>query len=455
MKKYDLKFSNDMFERIESNNDLNRFNEIRKTLKMISLIEDNTVIAIDGDWGCGKTFFLREIEYIFKNKEKRPMFQLENEFSYNGVTEKYLDVSKLDNSIVLYYNAWENDMHIDPLQSLLLFLLNELEGNEDIIVGFKEFKEDLPQNILKVLNGIGSSFLGGINNKIKDITGIDTKEVIDGTIDIVKSINNMTTYKDLADSITTTDEIKKAINDILKTILKENTRIVFIVDELDRCRPDYAVRLLESIKHFYDNEKITFIMGVNIKELESTIKKFYGETFDGYRYLHKFFDVITSIKKIDSKKYFNFALENGYGHSMGEIEEKHSDSFQRYENILESMLAFADVYNFSLRDINRYLLMYEMVKPTIGSFSGRDGKETYATINFLIPLILALKVKNESDTRAFYNGTPNFKDICSKMSQRFIKEYEEVLGQNLADIMPAYYEKFSKKRIYYDIVNII
>ena len=62
MKKYDLQFNDEIAQKIISDNELGRYNEVRKLLKIISLIEDNTVIAIDGDWGSGKTFFLKEIE---------------------------------------------------------------------------------------------------------------------------------------------------------------------------------------------------------------------------------------------------------------------------------------------------------------------------------------------------------------------------------------------------------
>lgn len=64
---------------------------------------------------------------------------------------------------------------------------------------------------------------------------------------------------------------------------------MIFVDELDRCKPSFAVQLLERIKHYFGHEKITFVFSVNVSELQYTIKKFYGADFNGTRYLDNFF----------------------------------------------------------------------------------------------------------------------------------------------------------------------
>ena len=73
-------------------------------------------------------------------------------------------------------------------------------------------------------------------------------------------------------------ELKNTFKELLEVIMIEKTnKIVIFVDELDRCNPLFAIKLLERIKHFFDDERFNFIFSTNLNELQYTIKKFYGE----------------------------------------------------------------------------------------------------------------------------------------------------------------------------------
>ena len=76
-----------------------------------------------------------------------------------------------------------------------------------------------------------------------------------------------------------------------------------VIDELDRCKPTFTVNMLETIKHFYSNKKITVIVSTNNLELSNTIRKFYRNGFDGYGYLDKFYDCIINMEIKDIKTY--------------------------------------------------------------------------------------------------------------------------------------------------------
>lgn len=65
-------------------------------------------------------------------------------------------------------------------------------------------------------------------------------------------------------------------------------KVVIFIDELDRCKPTYAVKLLERIKHYFNNDKIIFVFSTNLEELQSSVKCVYGESFNAYRYLDRF-----------------------------------------------------------------------------------------------------------------------------------------------------------------------
>lgn len=459
MKKYNLQFNDEIAEKIISDHELCRYNEVRKLLKIISLIEDNTVIAIDGDWGSGKTFFLKEIEYIIKNKEYRRQLNLNTDIVYNGKKESFLNEKALNNSIILYYNAWENDLYREPLESILFILLNSLKDYKDKIVDFKNFSKELPKRLFEIGQGLGYGILNQINDSIKKTTGINAKKVVKSTIDLINDLEDLKTYEDLANSITTTEEIRKTINELLTEILNKETRIIFIIDELDRCRPDYAVDLMETINHFYNNEKITFLMGINLKEFRNTLQSFYGYHFDSYKYLHKFFDVIINLKKIDTNHYAAFALKNCSGHNMMPIEERFNETTLNHSNYtLLSILELANNYKFSLRDINHCLLMYDLIKTNIEQvlYDYKDDKKAqHAICCFIIPMMIISKVKNIDNVIDFVDKKSNFSQICSTLNKKIRKKHEEKIGSSLDTTIIKYYQNFCENPIYQEIINLI
>lgn len=78
-------------------------------------------------------------------------------------------------------------------------------------------------------------------------------------------------WKAETNRISTMQDFRKALEAL--TIKSDSaTKIVFIIDELDRCRPDYALNLLEIIKHFFTVPNVHFVLGVNLRELENSVK---------------------------------------------------------------------------------------------------------------------------------------------------------------------------------------
>ena len=72
---------------------------------------------------------------------------------------------------------------------------------------------------------------------------------------------------------------------------QRSVRFVIVIDELDRCRPDYAVRFMETIKHVFEVEHVTFVIAANSTEFGHAMSGVYGDKFDGERYLERFFDI--------------------------------------------------------------------------------------------------------------------------------------------------------------------
>jgi hypothetical protein len=85
----------------------------------------------------------------------------------------------------------------------------------------------------------------------------------------------------------------------------ERLPLVIIVDELDRCRPPFAVQLLEKIKHLFNVPAIVFVIAVDKGQLGHSIKSMYGQGMDVGGYLRRFIDLDFSLPKPDTRSFCN------------------------------------------------------------------------------------------------------------------------------------------------------
>lgn len=334
---------------------LNRNSKLIMLSKLLANLEENITISIDGKWGCGKTFFIKQFKYLIDHID-----DYKDDKILNGSDK--LSFKKLhDTNLVVYYNAWENDIHTNVLESLIYNILNEYPNMKNQIADFKDFK--------KVLKSFCRDFLYAASGKVFDINNID----------------KLNSFSDLAKEIITIEEKKAAFNKLVNEILGNKQRLILIIDELDRCKPSFAIELLETIKHFYTNDKITIIVSTNNMELSNTIKNYYGSGFDGYGYLNKFYDFIISLELKDIKIYlqnqFDFCNRTFIYHDMSYL--------------------VMNYCNFSLRECNRYLTFYNMIKSYIESESLFDKDIKYIYTCIFLPLALALKISDVSKYNQF------------------------------------------------------
>ena len=153
---------------------------------------------------------------------------------------------------------------------------------------------------------------------------------------------------------------------------------------MDRCNPVYAVKILEQIKHYFDNERITFVFSVNLSELEHTICKHYGSSFNAGKYLDRFFDWRITLPKAEIP------------------EEK---SLRTSYTIDQTILYMMDKYNMQMRERGKYI---PMVKTACTNIEYYGPSSEYKALNFVIqvfiPLALALKITNPKKYNDFISG---------------------------------------------------
>lgn len=248
--------------------------------KINNLENESVIISINGEWGSGKTTFLNE-EIIAKIK--------------NNKSIKYIN-----------FNAWEYDASNNALLSLFLEILKKIK-----VPKTKKSLEKIIKSLGKILKAIKINFGFSFFN-----AEIDFEKLFEN------SENNT-----LSDEIR---EMKKELNDLIEN--KE--KLLIIIDELDRCKPPFAIELIEVIKHLLSNKNIIIILALNWKQLHKALENTYGLINDPKEeYLDKVVDWKFDLNDLNDKEKI-----------IRSIAEK-NDDFMKQESSDELIKWIASQYN--------------------------------------------------------------------------------------------------------------
>ena len=230
--------------------------------KLHHLDNEAFIIAISGSWGTGKTEFAKIFRNLLTDKEIKHCSEdyakiiKENRYNNEGEDE------------VIYFNAWQNDFFDDPLIPFSRMLIERVCKNHQT-----EYQEADKQF---------TSYLRMLRNAKNDEP------------------------EDNNDNLPLDKRIEK-LNDALQACISEKNqkKVVVQVDELDRCKPTFAIQLLEIVKHLFNVKGLVFMFFLDIKELRHCVKTVYGNEFDAVGYLERFFDYTSMLPKGNEEKLFN------------------------------------------------------------------------------------------------------------------------------------------------------
>ena len=321
--------------------------------------ENGKVISIDGEWGIGKTFF--------KDKFKG---ELEN--------EKF---------IVMEYNAWENDYEEDPFPSLVGNMVSQMESFnkssdvEKVINNIKTnslkiLKELMPVLVVGLAKYFGVEEVFKIFEEAKEGTKIITKNITEIIFDYNKKEKTIEDFKNsMSDFRIEYTQYKQSLE---IDSPERRSKVIILIDELDRCKPNYALKVLERIKHFFNIPDYIFVFLNNKKQIESTVNSIYGIK-NGDVYLEKFYDLELNLPVPDKKEFINMLIENNFENSDYDLFERFLfDAFKFY---------FVDS-DLSLRVIEKSFIYYKTIvdlKPNFRTF--------FETLSF--PLFFFEKIFNK------------------------------------------------------------
>lgn len=325
-----------------------------KVIDFAHLIEQDTynsnssskVYSISAEFGIGKTFFCEKLQQVLARDKVK--------------------VGKL--------NIWEMDFYENPLIPILAEL-NKLYSKKG---------KNLPS---KIVNAIGSSSFKALLSICETSAKALSNNVLGvDAIEICKE-------KFLSEGIYNSyNECQNALKELKSALCKwassqKGKPIVIIIDELDRCKPDYAVRILEVLKHFFDVPGFVFVLAIDEEQLKNSVRTLFGTTnYEGYKrkfisnsfnlpepdklvfteYLYTKSNIDSYIEKIQKDKrelVFKVSIYNSflctlsyseYGNANKQETAKNFNKTQTSETIIKKYFAaYSDCFGFSLRKMEQ------------------------------------------------------------------------------------------------------
>lgn len=293
--------------------------------KVISLLTsdiDISPMVIDGHWGTGKTEFCHKLMGKFETEHN----------SYR----------------LLYIDAFQADHADNPLLTILAEVLSLLPDGEQ--------KQSLREKIVPVVRyGIKTTLKAGVSHLLRE----NADDIADGLEEHLQKAADKAIDASVMAMLKDHEEAQgnlKALKIVLAQVAQDNPIVIFI-DELDRCRPDFAVQMLEVIKHTFHVDNVKFVLVTNTTQLRAAINHSYGPLVDAQRYLDKFLKFrfylpefipgTGSNKTLTSIKHFNDLVGKSSALKNTVINNHNNSTYKFSESIIrQNQLSLREVETF-------------------------------------------------------------------------------------------------------------
>ncbi len=330
---------------------LKRSDVAEKLTKLISGQSDPFVISLHGHWGTGKTFLLKR-------------------------WQKQLDK---DGFQAIYFNAWEDDFCDDPFVAIIGQLSHFLKRK-----GIKRLAD-------KIRKAAKPLLIQGALSAGRNVSGMNPDVILEQFAE--------KTLAEYSRQVEKKNELKTALQKLSGKVKADTGHpLVFIIDELDRCRPTFAIELLERVKHIFDIPDMVFVFGINRDELCSSIRSVYGE-IDADTYLRRFFEMEFLLPDIDSKVFCKHLIGR---YQLEQFFTKLSEStgntayYSGFEQFCRFFQALCGYFGLSLRDIDYCTRLIV--------FMGKNSAENNYLFQPLLPLLILLRLKNKTLYEEYIRG---------------------------------------------------
>lgn len=376
---------------------LDRKKLAEKLTTYLNRLNDGAVLAIDAPWGEGKTWFARNWEADLKKNEYK----------------------------TIYIDAFEQD-YIDEPFVLLASELLQIIKKDGTASENKNFKKTATQ-VAKATLSTGAKI--GVNLGARLLVGnIDLNEEFEKSIEEVGSYSADSISKIIENRFENYNKEKEStiqFKDIVKKYAqKQEKPIVVFIDELDRCKPTFAVSLIERIKHYFDVPNMIFILLLNKEQLENAVQGVYGSNTDASKYLDKFVNFYFNLPKNNSNEHNEkIKMTNFIKMTMAKYKFESNSENDIFINWIYNWAVY---FKLSLRDIEKCVALYAFAQPL-------------KNLSFHISYFIAFKIKYPKIFNALKNSDISAHEKAKNIIDDFIIESELKNDRSFKEeILPLY-----------------
>lgn len=229
------------------------------------------VVLVDGEWGSGKTTFVRMWAASLRNEGRT----------------------------VVEVNAWAGDYGDSPFEDIVKQFERGLREQHGLLSYWRQ--------PVAFARGAAVAWASSVKVLSVLVAGLDSNAI--GSIaTLVRALHRA------AKTCRSQEERMRSLKERLSTVAlyyrtKRRRSLVLVIDEIDRCRPDYALRFLETVKHVFEVPNVTFVVAANATELGNAVNGVYGTGFDGRGYVERFFDIRLVLPVGDRRNFVKRCLE--------------------------------------------------------------------------------------------------------------------------------------------------
>ena len=351
------------------------------------------VISIHGGWGTGKTFML-----------KRWQKELEGKNTSHGPKYK-----------AIYFNAWDDDFCDDPLLAIIGQLANYFRGSALMTYA---------QQVAHVGAPLLRANINGVLNRFTGLT-LDASSFTPKVRDLPDEYRQQRETK---------DALKQRLAELATKVVEETGHpLIFIIAELDRCRPTFAIELLERVKHIFEVPNIVFALGINRDELCKSLKSVYGD-IDADTYFRRFFDLEFNLPPVDAPAFGKYLMQRyelwQFFTSLSE-EANHPAHLRDFKTLEENFPAIWARLGLSLREIDYCVRSIAMV--------GRNTSLRQPMLSWWLGVLIPLQMKNSTLYKKYIEGECLGSEVINYLDKNLLPDDENERSRQTLWMIEAFF----------------
>ncbi|HGO5815592.1 TPA: P-loop NTPase fold protein [Mannheimia haemolytica] len=386
---------NELCSSFDTRDDFNRKSIAEKLIRLLTSDDiDVSPMVIDGSWGIGKSEFCLKTIDLIKNEHH-------------------------DEYHVVYIDAFKTDYTGEPVLALLGEIINTCCPDDESRESFINTMGNAAGFLLKTALKTAVSYI--VRENAEDLKE-EFSEAIKGTSSTIIDNAVSSLLKDQVEAEKNIKTLQNTLNEI-----SNNKKIIIFVDELDRCRPDYAVDMLEVIKHVFNINNIKIVLVTNMEQLKLSISHRYGIAHNSQRYLDKFIKFsLTLPSKKNSSSYYK-PDRNSYDYLLLMVNKCNLSNYFNFQvGHLENLAITLIKENISLREIESIVRLLNVYVYITDIYTTK--KKPSNLVQSIIFFCVFMAVTNPKLIQDFNNSSVNHDELakCLSLKSKAISQAAEI-----------------------------